>query len=125
MGGPPDAGGAKNAIQARASTKTYLERYTLKAICGLSEQDDDDDGAGGSGPRSQQRDTQSTGNNKSGADEKAMYSQESFDKNKASWREIVKSKRKTPADMMAFIESKGVLLTEPQRLTIDSWAHEG
>lgn len=47
MGGPPDAGGAKNAIQARASTKTYLERYTLKAITGLSEQDDDDDGRGG------------------------------------------------------------------------------
>lgn len=44
MGGPPDAGGAKNAIQARASTKTYLERYTLKAITGLSEQGDDDDG---------------------------------------------------------------------------------
>lgn len=44
MGGPPDAGGAKNAIQARASTKTYLERYTLKAITGLSEQEDDDDG---------------------------------------------------------------------------------
>jgi hypothetical protein len=46
MGGPPDAGGAKNAIQARASTKTYLERYTLKAITGLSEQMDDDDGNG-------------------------------------------------------------------------------
>lgn len=44
MGGPPDVGGAKNAIQARASTKTYLERYTLKAITGLSEQDDDKDG---------------------------------------------------------------------------------
>lgn len=46
MGGPPDNGGAKNAIQARASTKTYLERYTLKAITGLSEKDDDDDGNG-------------------------------------------------------------------------------
>lgn len=44
MGGPPDAGSARNAIQARASTKTYLERYTLKAITGLSEQDDDTDG---------------------------------------------------------------------------------
>jgi hypothetical protein len=44
MGGPPDTGGAKNAIQARASTKTYLERYTLKAITGLSEQSDDSDG---------------------------------------------------------------------------------
>ena len=46
MGGPPDAGGAKNAIQARASTKTYLERYTLKGITGLSERNDDDDGSG-------------------------------------------------------------------------------
>ena len=46
MSGPPDAGGAKNAIQARASTITYLERYTLKAICGVAEQDDDDDGNG-------------------------------------------------------------------------------
>lgn len=49
MGGPPDAGGAKNAIQARASTISYLERYTLKAATGLAEQYDDDDG-NGSGP---------------------------------------------------------------------------
>lgn len=48
MGGPPDSGGAKNALQARASTKTYLERYTLKAICGVAESGEDDDGAGGS-----------------------------------------------------------------------------
>lgn len=46
MGGPPDAGGAKNAIQARASAVSYLERYTLKAILGVSEQEDDDDGRG-------------------------------------------------------------------------------
>lgn len=44
MGGPPDAGGAKNPIQARASTKSYLERYTLKAICGVAEGGDDTDG---------------------------------------------------------------------------------
>jgi hypothetical protein len=44
MGGPPDTGGAKNLIQARASTISYLERYTLKAICGVAEQGDDDDG---------------------------------------------------------------------------------
>lgn len=44
MGGQPDGGGAKNAIQARASTKTYLERYTLKSITGLAEEGDDTDG---------------------------------------------------------------------------------
>lgn len=47
MGGPPDTGGAKNKIQERASTVTYLERYTLKAILGLSEQEDDNDGGKG------------------------------------------------------------------------------
>lgn len=46
FGGPPDAGGAKNAIQARASTKSYLERYTLLAITGLSSKDADVDGGG-------------------------------------------------------------------------------
>ena len=44
MGGPPDVGGAKNALQARASSKSYLERYTLKAICGVAEGGDDSDG---------------------------------------------------------------------------------
>jgi hypothetical protein len=47
MGGPPDSSGAKNAIQGRASTVSYLERYTLKAILGVSEQEDDDDAGGG------------------------------------------------------------------------------
>jgi len=44
MGGPPDTGGAKNAIQARVSTVSYLERTTLKAAGGLAEQGDDIDG---------------------------------------------------------------------------------
>lgn len=50
MGGPPDAGGAKNALQARASTKSYLERYTLKAICGVAEGGEDTDGNAPSAP---------------------------------------------------------------------------
>lgn len=44
LGGPPDTGGAKNNLQARISTVTYLERATFKAACGLAEQGDDDDG---------------------------------------------------------------------------------
>lgn len=47
MGGPPDAGPARNILQARHSTVSYLERYTLKAICGVTEGDEDDDGEGG------------------------------------------------------------------------------
>jgi len=44
MGGPPDSGGSKSAIQARASSKSYLERYTLLGITGLASSDGDKDG---------------------------------------------------------------------------------
>lgn len=46
--GPPDTSGAKNALQARASTAKYLERYTLEMILGLTPDDgEDNDGASG------------------------------------------------------------------------------
>lgn len=45
MGGPPDAGGAKSAIQARASSRSYLERYTLLDVTGLASSEGDKDGA--------------------------------------------------------------------------------
>ncbi|WP_239665307.1 ERF family protein [Burkholderia cenocepacia] len=139
MGGPPDSGGAKNAIQARASTKTYLERYTLKAITGLSEEDDDDDGAGGQQPGGAQGDgSGSSGRNgdggsrrapparqqQAGGEPPAFYPQTKFDANKNTWRDIVKSGRKTPAAMIQFIESKGARLSPEQQNTIDSWSHE-
>lgn len=46
MGAAPDTGPGRNAIQARGSAKSYLERYTATAILGLAAKDDDDDGAG-------------------------------------------------------------------------------
>lgn len=46
LSAPPDDSGKKNTIQAIASTTTYLERHTLKAVCGISEKGDDNDGAG-------------------------------------------------------------------------------
>lgn len=45
MGSGPDAGPGRNAIQARGSAKSYLERYTATAILGLAAQDADDDGS--------------------------------------------------------------------------------
>ena len=48
LGGAPDMSGSKNSLQARASTVSYLERYTLKALLGLVDKDmPDDDGEGG------------------------------------------------------------------------------
>ncbi|KKM55575.1 hypothetical protein LCGC14_1552520, partial [marine sediment metagenome] len=46
LSGPPDTSGSKNAIQAIASTVSYLQRYTLKAAVGVAA-GHDDDGAGG------------------------------------------------------------------------------
>lgn len=47
MSAAPDTGPGRNAIQARGSAKTYLERYTLMAILGLAASDQDDDGGHG------------------------------------------------------------------------------
>jgi hypothetical protein len=49
MGGAPDTGPGRNAIQARGSAKTYLERYTATAILGLAPEEDND-GAGAPQP---------------------------------------------------------------------------
>lgn len=49
MDAAPDDSGKKNAIQQVASAITYMQRYTLLAVCGLatkSEHDDDGRGAG-------------------------------------------------------------------------------
>jgi hypothetical protein len=45
--GPPDTGPGRNALQARGSTKAYLERYSATAILGLAAEEQDDDGDGG------------------------------------------------------------------------------
>lgn len=46
MNASPDASGKKNAIQQVASATTYLQRYTLLAITGMSTKGMDDDGRG-------------------------------------------------------------------------------
>lgn len=50
FGGPIDAGPGRNAMQARKSSVSYLERITMLLALGLAEQDADDDGAGGAEP---------------------------------------------------------------------------
>lgn len=49
MGASPDVGPGRNAIQARGSAKSYLERYTLLAASGSAASDQDNDGAGATG----------------------------------------------------------------------------
>jgi len=103
MGGPPDAGGAKSPIQARASTVSYLERYTLKAICGVSEQEDDNDGASPPPkPAGQQ-----------------PYPPDSFSENFPKWARLIESGRKTPEQVIAMVSSKAIL-SDQQKADINS-----
>lgn len=45
LSAPPDTSGAKNAIQAKGSTVSYLEKYTLLAATGMAAGMPDTDGA--------------------------------------------------------------------------------
>lgn len=47
MSGEPDTSGGKNNIQAKGSTMTYLQRYTMNMALAISTEDDND-GAGAS-----------------------------------------------------------------------------
>lgn len=107
MGGPPDAGGAKSAIQARASTVSYLERYTLKAICGVSEQGDDTNGAATKAPEPPAK------------PEPQPYPAESFSANFPKWAKLVESGKKTPADIIRMVGSKAIL-SELQKADINA-----
>lgn len=55
MRGHADTSGGKNPIQAEASTVSYLMRYTLKHVLGLSTGKDDDDGHGSAPARAEQQ----------------------------------------------------------------------
>ena len=49
---------------------------------------------------------------------------ESFKAKSEAWKKLIVGKKKTVADLISTIETKE-LLTENQKLTIDSWSHEG
>jgi hypothetical protein len=48
---------------------------------------------------------------------------EHFESKKAEWRDLIHSGKKTVSQLIAMIETRQ-LLTEDQKLTIDTWAHE-
>lgn len=55
--------------------------------------------------------------------EPQVCSEDEFKKNTAAWRKQIVDKKKTVAELTAFIQTR-VLLTEEQKLTVDSWSHE-
>jgi RecT family len=54
--------------------------------------------------------------------EPAVYTEEQFTKNLASWTTVIQSGRKTPDEIIAMAETRGVLLTEAQKTTVKAVA---
>jgi len=52
-----------------------------------------------------------------------VYSDDDFQKNKSSWREIIIAGKKSPEQIIKTVETKAIM-TEDQKLEIDSWANE-
>jgi hypothetical protein len=48
---------------------------------------------------------------------------ELFEQKKEEWRQIILGKKKTPAQLIAFLSTRATF-TEAQKMAIDSWAHE-
>lgn len=121
MSGPPDGSGAKNAIQARASTVSYLEKYTLKMALGLAEEDDDDDGAGGA-----PTDTRGAARPASDAtkSEKPTYDTEAFDRNFPKWKEAIEAGKMNHGKVITMAETRGKLTDEQKKKIRDVKAPE-
>lgn len=119
LDGPLDGSGNKNAIQQMSSTTTYLSRYTLLMITGLAVKDeilpDDDGGAGGvdDGAPFDTDDRRDVLREKPTTYDAAMFAS-----NLPQWREVIGAGRKTPDELIAFIEKRNLPLTAEQKQTL-------
>lgn len=110
---PLDTSGGKNNIQAMGSAVSYLERYTLLAITGLSTKEMDDDGKGaddGGAPFDMGGDGDPL--RERTAEAKPTYPADAFEKNLPTWRGLISAGKKTAAQIIATVESKAPLTAE-------------
>ncbi|WBS00250.1 recombinase RecT [Pseudoduganella sp. SL102] len=90
----------------------------------IDERDDDQgDGAGAAEAAEHASAGTATASTAGARGDLPMCTTENFNKNKAGWREQIVGGKKTVAQLVAMIETRQ-LLTEDQKLTIDSWTHE-
>lgn len=117
---PLDTSGGKNNIQAMGSAVSYLERYTLLAITGLSTKEMDDDGRGaGAGDGTQPFDIGGQGDPlRERPPAPTTYDAAMFAANLPQWREVIGAGRKTPDALIEFIEKRNLPLTADQRQTL-------
>lgn len=105
MSGVIDQSGNKNALQQVASTVTYLKRYSFLNVTGVSTTEDDTDGFAADIYQQQPQQSQNS----------QFYSEAEFDYKVEQWRKVITSGKKTAAELVSFIESKGKQLTVQQK----------
>jgi hypothetical protein len=131
MDAPPDSSGKKNALQQIASTVTYLCRYTLLAITGMSTRGMDDDAVGaGDGDESDDHQTGKRPGSPPPPPPPAAppeYTDEEFAEKLPPWVDQLtipnekSGKCIAPERLIAFIESKGKRFTQAQKDKLTSY----
>lgn len=90
----------------------------------IDERDDDQSNTGASSDSGAAGATSTTtGTGRAGGADKPVCTPQEFQAKTEEWRGLVKSGRKTAPQLVAMIQTRQSL-TEDQKLTIDSWAHE-
>ena len=113
---PLDTSGGKNNIQAMGSAVSYLERYTLLAITGLSTKEMDDAGySGGEGHGDSGAPFDADDRRDVLREKPTTYDAAMFASNLPQWREVIGAGRKTPDELIAFIEKRNLPLTPAQK----------
>ena len=114
---PADMSGAKNAVQAIASSISYGKRYTAGALLNLTSTNEDDDGnAGGGTPLDQ------GGTPQRQQPEPSFYPEESFQQNLPAWKQLILDGKRTADQVIAFVESRGIRLSDSQKNIIKNGA---
>jgi hypothetical protein len=111
-----DNSGGKNAIQQIASTVSYLQRYTLLAITGMSAKGIDDD-AQAAYRRQDVANVKTAQADSVSLAAPATYPQAKFDTNLPAWTALVQSGKKTAEAIIKNVSLVAVM-TEPQKATI-------
>lgn len=112
MSAPPDSSGSKNFIQQLGSTKTYLERYTLLAITGMTASDMDDDG-GSYGRPQQPQPAQQAPN---------VFPQDRFDRYFAAWAKEISNGKRVADEIISQGRENGTPFSKDQEEALRSVA---
>lgn len=96
-----DTSGGKDALKGIASTLSYLRRYTLTGALGIVVGGEDTDG------NHVEIDTPNNESNE-------CYPDVEFSKNFPKWRKAIQDGKKTPETMLAFLQDKGIKISQSQ-----------